>query len=148
MDQKIKENLEKALNSGKDALDNLREIIKNITKEVLEKSKTEGEDVKTSANKLFTDIFSSLGVLGKDTAKYLKAAAKGIKEGIKESSVEDNNLVKALGDSMLDSLKNLGEAGIYVTKEAAKNIASVIEDLFKKNKDDSDIKDDDKGKKG
>ena len=117
---------------------------KKITKEVIEKSKTEGQDVKTSANKLFKDIFNALGELGKDTAKYLKAAAKGIKDGIKDSSVEDNNLIKALGNSMLDSLKNLGEAGIYVTKETAKNLIHVIDDFFKKNKDDSDIKDDDK----
>jgi len=138
MDEKLKANLEKALNSGKDALDNLRDIIKNITKEVVAKSKTEGEDVKASANNLLKDIINSLGELGKDAAKYLKAAAIGFKEGLKESSTEDNNIVKALGSAMLDSLKNLGEAGIFVTKETAKNLASVIEDFFKKNKDESD----------
>lgn len=136
MDEKIKISLEKALNSGKDALVNLKEISKNITKEVLAKSKTQGEDVKKSANKVFQDIINSLGILGKDTYEYLKAAAGGFKEGLKESSTEDNNLVKALGSSVLDSLKNLGDAGIYVTKETAKNLSIVIQGMFDKKKDE------------
>ena len=135
MDPKIKKNLEKAANSGKDALENLKEISKNITKEVLEKSKTQGDDVKKSAAKLFKDIMSALGELGKDTFEYLKAAASGFKEGLKDSSTEDNNLLKGLGSSLMDGLKNIGEAGVYVTKESAKNLSQVIENLFKKNKD-------------
>ncbi len=146
MDEKLKESLDKALNSGKDALVNLKEIIKNITKDMAEKSKVEGEDLKNSANNLFKNVVNSLGALGKDSAKYLKAAASGIKEGLKESSNADNNLLKSLGTSMMDSLKNLGDAGIFVTKETAKNLSMLVDDFFKKNKDD--VKDDDeKGKK-
>lgn len=136
MDDKLKENLEKALNSGKDALYNLKEITKNITKEVMEKSKVQQEDVKKSASKLFKDIVNSLGALGKDTFEYLKAAASGFKEGLKESRTEDNDFVKGLGNALLDSLKNLGEAGVYVTKESAKNLSGIIENLFKKEKDE------------
>jgi ElaB/YqjD/DUF883 family membrane-anchored ribosome-binding protein len=135
MDEKLKENLNKALNSGKDALNNLQGIIKNITKEAMEKSKKEGQDVKASAQNLFKEIINALGVLGKDTKNYLAAALKGVKEGLKESSTPENNLVKALGSSLLDSIKNLGEAGVFVTKETAKNLASLIDDFFKKNKD-------------
>ena len=138
MDPKVKENLKKALNSGKDALENLKEITKNITKEVVEKSETQGTDVKNSAGKLFKDIINSLGELGKDTFEYLKAATSGFKEGLKESSTEEKNLVKGLGASIASSLKNLGEAGIHVTKETAKNLSSVIENLFKKNKEEDD----------
>ena len=37
---------------------------------------------------------------------------------------------------MLDSLKNLGVAGIFVTKESAKSLSTVIENLFNKSKED------------
>ena len=136
MNEKLKEDLKKAAESGKDALVNVKEIIKNITKEVMEKSKDEGKDLKTTAGNLFKEIIKALGLLGKDTFEYLKAAGKGFKEGLKESSTDDNNLVKALGSTMLDSLKHLGGAGLYVTKEGAKSLTTVIENLFKKEKDD------------
>ncbi len=137
MEPKLKENLDKALNSGKDALENLKEITKNITKEVLKKSETQGEDVKKSSGKLFKDIVNALGELGKDTFEYLKAATSGFKDGLKESSTDENNLLKGLQESLGESLKNIGEAGIYVTKETAKNLTNVVENLFKKNKDEN-----------
>ncbi len=140
MDEKLKESLSKALDSGKDAMTNLKAIIKNITKDAMEKSQKEGEDVKTSAQNLFKEIVNALGVLGKDTKNYLAAAMEGVKEGLKESSTQDNNLIKALGSSLLDSLKNLGDAGIYVTKETAKNLSTLIEEYFKKKKDEGDDK--------
>ena len=132
MDQKIKESLEKALDSGKDALENLKIITKNITKEVMEESKEEGKDLKETAGVLFKEILKALGELGKSSLEYVKAAGRGFKEGLKESSVDDNNLVKALGASSLESLQHLGAAGIYVTKETAKSIYSALEGILKK----------------
>ena len=151
MDKKLKENLNKALNRGKDALENLRKITKKITKEIIKESKDQGEDVKKSAGNFFKEIVNALGELGKDTFEYLKAASIGFKEGLKESSAKDNNLLKELNSAMLDSLKNLGEAGIYVTKETAKNLFSIVENMLKKDKGDdskdknNDEKDDDAG---
>ena len=58
---------------------------------------------------------------------------------------------KEVNSAMLDSLKNLGEAGIYVTKETAKNLFSIVENMLKKDKGDdskdknNDEKDDDAG---
>lgn len=140
MDEKLKENLEKALNSGKDALVNLKEIMKNITKEMVANTKDESDEVKNNANTLFKDVVGNLKSLGKGSFEYLKAATKGINEGLKESGKADNNLLKGLGSSMLDSIKNLGSAGAFVTKETAKNLGSVIENLFKKDKDSTDDK--------
>lgn len=138
MDEKLKADLEKALNSGKDALVNLKEIMKNVTKEMVANTKTEGDEVKNNATTLFKEVVGNLKTLGKGSFEYLKAATKGINEGLKESGKADNNLLKALGGSMLDSVKHLGSAGAFVTKETAKNLGSVIENLFKKGKDSKD----------
>jgi hypothetical protein len=134
MDEKLKASLEKALASGKDAAANLKIIIKNITKEVAKNTQAEGEDVKKSTNKLFKDILKALGELGKDSLVFLKAAGAGFKEGLKESNVEENNVIKDLGNSVAESLSNLKDAGVYVAKESIKGFSSVIEKLFKNRK--------------
>lgn len=137
MDEKLKEKLDSALNSGKIALDDIQSVIKNITKEVMEKSKGSGEDLKATSSELFKEIMNSLSAVGKGTTAFVKAASEGFVDGIKESTNGDKNLLQDAGKAIGESLKALTDAGIYVTHETAKNLSSVIENLFKKkeNKD-------------
>jgi hypothetical protein len=126
----IKENLEKALDSGKDVLENVKEITKVVTKEIMENSRDQGEDLKTTAGDVLKETFNSLGELGKSSLEYLKAAGAGFMMGLKESGTEDHNLIKATYSSLLDGMKHLGKAGIYVSKETAKNLSVAVESLF------------------
>ena len=47
-------------------------------------------------------------------------------------------LIKATYSSVFESLKNLGQAGIYVTRETAKNLSIALENVFKKHKKDGE----------
>lgn len=135
MDEKLKEKLEDALKNGKATIADIGEIVKNITKEVVAKSKAEGSDLKKTAGELFKEIINTLGELGKGSFELLKAAGSGFMEGLKESGKEENNLLKHAGKSILDGLKSLGGAGLYVTKETAKNLKETADSMIKKAKE-------------
>jgi len=135
MDEKLKEKLEDALKNGKATIADIGEIVKNITKEVVAKSKAEGVDLKKTAGELFKEIINMLGELGKGSFEFLKAAGNGFMEGLKESGKDENNLIKHAGKSILDGLKSLGGAGLYVTKETAKNLKETADSMIKKAKE-------------
>lgn len=135
MDEKLKEKLNDALKNGKATVADIGEIVKNITKEVIAKSKTEGADLKKTAGELFKEIINTLGELGKGSFELLKAAGNGFMEGLKESGKDENNLLKHAGKSILDGLKSLGGAGLYVTKETAKNLKETADSMIKKAKE-------------
>ncbi|HPO49447.1 MAG TPA: hypothetical protein PLO89_03895, partial [Spirochaetota bacterium] len=59
----------------------------------------------------------------------------------KASTNGDKNLVQDAGKSLGESLKALTDAGIYVTQETAKNIGSILENLFKKKDEPKEEKD-------
>ncbi len=141
MDDKLKQKLDDALKNGKLALDDIQGIIKNITKDVMEKSKDSGEDLKITSSELFKEIVNSLSKVGKGTFEFLKAASDGFVEGVKASTNGDKNLVQDAGKSLGESLKALTDAGIYVTQETAKNIGSILENLFKKKDEPKEEKD-------
>ncbi|OHD11285.1 MAG: hypothetical protein A2086_12855 [Spirochaetes bacterium GWD1_27_9] len=142
MDQNLKEKLDKALNSGKVALEDVQTIVKNITKEVVEKSKAQGDDLKTTTGDFFKEVINSLSKVGKGGVEFIKAAGEGFKEGVKESTDGDKNLIKETGEALGEGLKSLAEVGIYVTHETVKNLSSVIENLFKTEDDKKDDKND------
>lgn len=131
----IKDKLEEALTNGKDVVENVKEISKNVTKEILENSKEEGDDLKRIAGDVLKESINSLGELGKGTFEYLKAVGSGFIAGIKESSTKDNHLVQSAFGSIFEGLKQLTTAGIYVTKETAKNISGALEKSYKKHKE-------------
>jgi hypothetical protein len=132
MDDKLKQEIDSALKNGKVALEDIQGIIKNITKEVMEKSKSQGDDLKVVSGDLFKEVVNQLGKFGKSSFEFIKAASQGFMEGIKESNTGDKNLMKDASTAVGDSLKSFANAGMYVTKETVKNISSLIEGFFKK----------------
>jgi ElaB/YqjD/DUF883 family membrane-anchored ribosome-binding protein len=135
MDEKLKEKIDNALKNGKVAIEDIQGIVKNITKEVMEKSKTQGEDLKQTSGELYKEIVDRMGKLGKSSYEFIKAASQGFMDGIKESNTDEKNLLKDTSQAIKESLKSFADAGVYVTKETAKNISAVIEGLFKKDSD-------------
>ncbi|HOF00236.1 MAG TPA: hypothetical protein PK385_03565 [Spirochaetota bacterium] len=135
MDEKLKEKLEDALKSGKATIADIGEIVKNITREVVAKSKAEGADLKKTVGELFKEIINMLGEVGKGSFEFLKAAGAGFMEGLKESGKEENNLIKHAGQSILNGLKSLGGAGLYVTRETAKNLKETADSMIQKAKE-------------
>jgi hypothetical protein len=136
MDDKLKQEIDSALKSGKVALEDIQGIIKNITKEVMVKSKTQGDDLKVTSGDLFKEIVNQLGKFGKSSFEFIKAASQGFMEGVKESNTGDKNLIKDASGAVGESLKSFANAGLYVTKETVKNISSLIDGLFKKSPDE------------
>ena len=134
MDEKLKQEVDNALKNGKVALEDIQGIIKKVTKEVMEKSKSQGEDLKVTSGELFKEIITQLGKFGKSSFEFIKAASQGFMDGIKESNTGDKNLVKDASSAAGESLKSFANAGLYVTKETVKNVASLIEGFFKKEK--------------
>lgn len=138
MDDKIKEKLEAAANSGKDAVENLKHVVKNITKDVVEKSKNNESDLKENSEQLLKELLMTLKSLGKDSIELIKAATSGVIEGVKESANKDNNFVGSFFSALGSSLKSLGEAGVYVTTESAKSLYSMVNNEISKHKEKVD----------
>lgn len=127
MDENLKTKLREAMESSKDAVEDMKLIIKNITKEIALQSKENGEDLQKTAQELFEEIAVNLKSLGKNSVDFLKAAFNGVMEGIKESVEGENNLAASLFGSLNRALQHLGEAGIYVAKESLKSLQTLIE---------------------
>lgn len=127
MDENIKEKLRDAMESGKDAVGEMKEVIRNIAKEIGNKSHEEGKDVQNAAAELFTEIGTNLKNLGKSSAEYVQAAFSGALDGLKESAGSDNNHFKSFFNSLGHSVKSLGEAGYFVSKESFKSIKSFFD---------------------
>ena len=138
MDENTKQKLKDAMESGKNAVGEMKEVIKNITKEVAEKSKIEGEDLQKSTTELFSEIGANLKNVGKSSAEFVQAAFSGVLEGVKESASADNNHFKSLFSSLGSVLKNLGAAGYFVSKESFNGVKS----FFDKKKEEMKSKND------
>jgi len=132
MDDQLKEKLTNALNNGKAAAGSIEEIVKNITKEVMEKSKTQGEDLKVSSKELFHEIMKNMEKVGKNSVEFMKAASSGFMEGLKVSQTGEKNLVKDAADAIGESVKSLAGAGLYVTKDTVANVKSAFDHIFNK----------------
>jgi hypothetical protein len=136
MDEKLKQEVSNALKSGKIALEDIQGIIKNVTKKVMEQSKTQGTDLKQTSGELFNEIVSQLGNFGKSSYEFIKAASQGFMDGVKDSKTGDKNLINDASQAIGESLKSFANAGMYVTKETVKNIGTLIDGLFKKGPED------------
>lgn len=141
MDDKLKAKLKEAMNSGVEAVDDMKLIIKNITKEIAVKSKDEGEDLHKTAQELYDEIVVNLKSLGKNSVEFMQACFSGLTEGMKESVKGERNLPLSIGNSLGNALKQLGEAGVYVSKESWNSIKSLVKNSSKKN-DNTDEHDD------
>lgn len=137
MDEELKEKLKNAMESGKDAVGEMKEVIKGISREVGLKSQEEGKDVQKAASELLTEIGSNLKALGKNSIEYMQAVFSGVLEGLKESDEDGDSHLKGAFLSFGKAFRGLFDAGLFVSKESFKSFKLFVhektQELLKKN---------------